>query len=130
MRVQLSTTLCKIAHPCTCVHYCDSLVLSEAVCCVEVSTELSHHCRHVVGGWRLAQVFNSFGYPVFYTHVHTYPFIMHWLRLFVVVFKEMQCLLNFHYDVGRQDVEIYPRLKFCLPQRFPLSVTCTYICHY
>ena len=34
---------------------------------------------------------------------------MHWLRLFVVV---MQRLLHFHYDVGRQDVEIYPCMKF------------------
>ena len=38
-----------------CVHYCDSLVLSKGVYCVElVSTELSHHYRHVVGGWGLA----------------------------------------------------------------------------
>ena len=44
----------------SCVHY---LVLSEAVCCVEVCT---YHCRHVVGGWGLTQVFNSFCYPVFY----------------------------------------------------------------
>ena len=42
------------------------------------------------------------------------PFIMHWLRLFVVVFQEIQCLLHFHYDVGRQEVEIYPCIKFCL----------------
>ena len=55
--------------------------------------------------------------------------IMHWLRLFVVVFQEIQCLLHFHYDVGRQDVEIYPCIKFCLSQCFPLSVTGTYICH-
>ena len=54
------------------------------------------------------------------------PFIMHWLRLFVVVFQEIQCLLHFHYDVGRQDVEIYP---CSLSQCFPLSVTGTYICH-
>ena len=26
-----------------CIHYCALLVLSEAVCCVEVFTELSHH---------------------------------------------------------------------------------------
>ena len=31
------------------------------------------------------------------------------MRLFVVV---MQRLLHFHYDVGRQDVEIYPCMKF------------------
>ena len=37
---------------------------------------------------------------------------MHWQRLFVVVFQEIQCLLHFHYDVGRRDVEIYPCIKF------------------
>ena len=36
--------------------------------------------------------------------------------------------LNFHYDVGCQGIEIYPCIKFCLLQCFPLSVTCTYIC--
>ena len=29
------------------------------------------------------------------------------LRLFVVVFQEIQCLQHFHYDVGRQGVEMY-----------------------
>ena len=29
---------------------------------------------------------------------------VHWLRLFVV-FQEIQCLLNFHYDVGRQGID-------------------------
>ena len=43
---------------------------------------------------------------------------MHWLRLFVVVFQEKQCLLHFHYDVGRQDVEMYPCIKFFLSQLF------------
>ena len=43
---------------------------------------------------------------------------MHWLRLFFVVFQEMQCLLNFHYDVGRLGIEIYPCIKFCLSQCF------------
>ena len=43
----------------TCVHYWAVLVLSEALWCVEVSTELSHHCRHVVGGRGLEQVFYS-----------------------------------------------------------------------
>ena len=38
---------------------------------------------------------------------------VHWLRLFVV-FQEIQCLLNFHYVVGRQGIEIYPCIKFCL----------------
>ena len=33
-----------------------------------------------------------------------------------------QCLLNFHYDVGRQGIEIYPCIKVCLSQCFPLSV--------
>ena len=51
---------------------------------------------------------------------------MQWLRLFVVVFQEIQRLLHFHCDVGRQDVEIYPCIKFCLSQCFPLSVTGTY----
>ena len=37
---------------------------------------------------------------------------MHWLRLFVVVFQEIQCLLHFHYDVGRQDVEMYQVFSF------------------
>ena len=37
-------------------------------------------------------------------------------------------ILYFHYDVGRQDVEIYLCIKFCPSQCFPLSVTCTYIC--
>ena len=45
------------------------------------------------------------------------------MRLFVVVFQEIQFLLHFHYDVGRQDVEIYPCIKFCLSQCFPLSHT-------
>ena len=38
---------------------------------------------------------------------------IHWLRLFVV-FQEIQCLLNFHYDGGRQGIEIYPCIRFCL----------------
>ena len=54
---------------------------------------------------------------------------IHWLRLFVV-FQEIQCLLNFHYDVFRQGIEIYPCIKFCLSQCFPLSVASTYICLY
>ena len=29
------------------------------------------------------------------------------LRLFVVVFQEIQCLQHFHYDVGRQGIEMY-----------------------
>ena len=33
---------------------------------------------------------------------------MHWLGLFIV-FQEIQ---NFHYDVGRQGIEIYPCIKF------------------
>ena len=35
-----------------------------------------------------------------------------------VVFHEIQCLLILHYDVGRQGVEIYPCIKFCLSQCF------------
>ena len=33
-----------------------------------------------------------------------------------MVFQAVQCLLNFHYDVGRQGqgIEIYPCIKFCL----------------
>ena len=30
-----------------------------------MSTEHSHHCQHVVGGWGFAQVFDSFYYPGF-----------------------------------------------------------------
>ena len=51
---------------------------------------------------------------------------VHCQRLFVV-FQEIQCLLNFHYDVGRQGIEIYPCIKFCLSHCFSLSVTSTYI---
>ena len=43
---------------------------------------------------------------------------MYWPRLF-----EIQCLLNFHYDVGCQGLEIDPCIKFCLPQSFSLSHT-------
>ena len=48
------------------------------------------------------------------TYIHTYPFIIHWLRLVVVVFQEIQCLLHFHYDIGHQDVDIsmYQVLSF------------------
>ena len=38
-------------------------------------------------------------------------------------------ILNFHYDGGCQGLDIYPCIKFHLPQSFSLSVTCTYICH-
>ena len=54
---------------------------------------------------------------------------VHWLRLFVV-FQEITCLLNFHYDVGRQGIEIYPCIKFCLSHCFSLSVTSTYVYTY
>ena len=37
---------------------------------------------------------------------------MYWARLFVI-FQEIQCLLNFHYDVGHQGLEIDPCTK-CL----------------
>ena len=43
----------------------------------------------------------------------------YWPRLF----QEIQCLLNCHYDVGHQGLELYPRIKFHLPQCFPLSLT-------
>ena len=36
----------------------------------------------------------------------------------------MQRLLNFHWDAGRQGIEIYTCIKFRLPQCFSLSVTC------
>ena len=62
--------------------------------------------RHVVGGWGLVQVFNSFCYPVFYTCVH-----VHWLRLFVV-FQEIQCLHNFNHDNVRHVTELYLSTKF------------------
>ena len=42
---------------------------------------------------------------------------VHWLRLFVV-FQEIQCLLNFYYDVDGQGIEIYPCIKFCLSHCF------------
>ena len=32
------------------MYFVYSVLLSEAVCCIEVFTELPHHCRHVVGG--------------------------------------------------------------------------------
>ena len=54
-----------------------------------------------------------------------YPFKMHRLRLFVVVFQEIQCLLKFHCEVGRQGIDIYPCIKLSfLPQCFPLSAIC------
>ena len=42
--------------------------------------------------------------------------------------QEIQCLLNFHSDVGHQGLEIDPCIKFRFPQSLSLSVTCTYIC--
>ena len=60
-----------------------------------------------------------------FPYIHNVCMYIHWLRLFVV-FQEIQCLLNFHYDVGRQGIEIYPCIKFCLSQCFPLSVTSVY----
>ena len=33
------------------------------------------------------------------------------------------------YAFFNQGVKMYPCIKFCLPQYFPLSVKCTYICH-
>ena len=59
-----------------------------------------------------------------YTYImyaRTYPFIIHWLWL-LVVFHE---ILNFHYDVGHQGLDMYPCIQFRHPQCFPLSVTCT-----
>ena len=57
--------------------------------------------------------------------IHTYPFIMYILAEAVCYFQK---ILNFHYDDGRQGLEIDPCIKFCFPQSFSLSVTCTYIC--
>ena len=95
----------------TCVHYCDSVVLSEAVRCVEVSTELLSTCRRGLGISTSVQQFLLPSLCV-HVHVHTYPFIMHWLRLFVVVFQEMECLLHFHYEVSRQGLEIVSSFVF------------------
>ena len=92
----------------TCVHYCAPLVLCETVCCVEVF-------RTSV----LQFLLPSFLY-IMCAHTYTYP--VYWLRLVGVVFKEIQCLLNFHYDNGCQCVEIYPCITFCLPLCFPVSV--------
>ena len=47
-------------------------------------------------------------------------FIMYWATL-LVIFQEIQCLLNFHYDVGRQGLEIDPCIKFRFPQSFFVS---------
>ena len=52
-----------------------------------------------------------------YCVMHTYPLMMYWLRLFAI-FHEVQCLLNFHYDVGCQGLEIDPCIKFRFPQSF------------
>ena len=43
------------------------------------------------------------------------------------VCQELQCLLDFHYDVGRQSLEVYPCIMFRHPQSLPLSVTCRYM---
>ena len=50
-------------------------------------------------------------------YIHTYPFIMYLALI----------LLNFHYDVGHQSLEIFQLIKFHLPECFSLSVTYTYI---
>ena len=98
------------------------MVLSEAVCCVETLAPLSTCCMGLgISTKCLAVSVTQFS-------IHTYIHTIH-NALVVVVFQEIQCLLHFHYDVGRQDVEIYPCIKFCLSQCFPSSVTGTYICH-
>ena len=75
----------------TCVHFGAPLVLSKAVCCVEMVTELSYHdvvsCKGILH--------SSFCYPVVYIMcVRTYTPIHN-------VLAEATCCftLNFHYDV-------------------------------
>ena len=46
------------------------------------------------------------------------------------VVDEAQCLLNFHYDVGCHGLEIYPCIKYRLPQSFSLSVTLSRLLEY
>ena len=72
--------------------------------------------------------FHSFCYPVIYlmrvyTYMHTYPFIIIILTK-AVIFQE---ILYFHYDIGRQCLEIDPCIKFRLPQSFSLSVSYMHI---
>ena len=43
-----------------------------------------------------------------------------------VIFQDIQCLLNFQFDVGHQGLDVYPHIKFCVPQCFSLSLTCKY----
>ena len=47
-------------------------------------------------------------------YVYTYMYIP--IRNVLALFS------NFHYDVGRQGIEIYPYIKFHLPQYFSLSI--------
>ena len=80
-------------------------------------------CRRFVGGQGLEHVFYSF-YFLYVMCALTYIPIHNVLAEAVCCC--FPCLPNFHYDVG---VEMYPCIKFCLPQCSTLSVTCTYICH-
>ena len=63
-------------------------------------------CRH--RGLGISTSVQQFLLPSFLYIMCARTFIMHWLRLFVVVFNEIPCLLNFVYDVGHQGLEIYP----------------------
>ena len=59
-------------------------------------------------------MFNSFYYPVSIHNVCVY--------IAVCCFPRNTVFTKFHYDVCRQGIEIYPCIKFCLSQCFPLSV--------
>ena len=52
-------------------------------------------------------------YPciTFYMHIHA-PFIMHCLRLFVVVFQEINCLHTFKHAYVRRVTEFHLSTKF------------------
>ena len=103
-------------------------------CCVEVFTEFSHHnvsCRSGTGmEFHLAR-FHSFCYPVIVINIYTVLLYCVYTVLCDTYLpcigrgclKYVQCLLNFHYDVGCQGLEIDPCIKFCLPQFFSLSHT-------
>ena len=68
-------------------------------------------------------------YASYIRYVDTHAYIMsHFGRgCLLLFFQEIPSLLNFHYDVGHEGLEIYPCIQFRLPQCFSLSVTCTYI---
>ena len=70
----------------TCVHY----ILSEALCCVEVSTELSHNCHHVIGDRGFEQV------SIVEFQLPSFLYIM-----CALTYRPIHNDVYFHYDVGR-----------------------------